>query len=45
VVGWPQQADFLKAKYAGIPLAARKPGVAWRGRTQDPEHPWRDQLR
>ena len=45
VVGWRQQADFLKAKYGGVPLWKRKPGVAWRGRTQDPEHPDRDALR
>ena len=45
VVGWRQQADFLKAKYGGVPLWKRKRGVAWRGRTQDPEHPKRDQLR
>jgi hypothetical protein len=45
VVGWPRQADFLRAKYDAVPLWKRKPAAAWRGRTQDPEHPWRDELR
>jgi hypothetical protein len=45
VVGWPRQADFLRAKYNGTPLWRRQPAAAWRGRTQDPEHPWRDELR
>ena len=45
VVGWPQQADYLWAKYADVPLAARVPQVMWRGRVQDPEHPDRDALR
>ena len=45
VVGWKQQADFLGAKYAGVPLQERLPQVMWRGRIKDPEHPNRDALR
>ena len=45
VVGWPRQANFLRAKYDAVPLWQRRPTAAWRGRMQDPEHPWRDELR
>lgn len=45
VMGWEQQADYLDAKYGGVPLWERVPQIMWRGRILDAEHPDRDSIR
>ena len=43
--GWEQQFDFLSTKWADVPQAQRRPQAMWRGRTEDPDFPKRDELR
>ena len=43
--GWEQQLEFLSRKWASTPVAARQAQAMWRGRTEDPDFPKRDELR
>lgn len=43
--GWEQQFGFLSTKWADVPVLQRVPQAMWRGRTEDPDFPKRDELR